>query len=223
MATDRQIAANRENAQKSTGPKTPEGRAAVRLNGVKHGLSAETLVLPGENAADFDALIDSLEAQHQPATPTEEILVRQLAMAAWRQLRLFRTEVAHFKNEDQDRLTGLSGDKYAALDGDRRMAYIADRDAINEKLLLNFHRFEVRLERSIRSAIQELRRCRAERLAQEQDVKQDVKQTEASNQTEHPQQTEIGFALHPSAQEKNNPGNQPTEAPPEANPIASAA
>jgi len=217
MASDRQIAANRENAQKSTGPKTPEGRAAVRLNGVKHGLSAETLVLPGENAADLDALIDSLQAQHQPATPTEEILVRQLAMAAWRQLRLYRTEAAHFKNEDQDRLTGLSSDKYAALDGDRRMAYIADRDAINENLLLNFHRFEVRLERSIRSAIQELRHCRAERLAQ------DVQQTEASNQTEHPQQTAIGFALHPSAQEKTNPGNQPTEAPPEANPIAPAA
>jgi len=41
MATDRQIAANRKNAQKSTGPKTPEGRAAVRLNGVKHGLTAK--------------------------------------------------------------------------------------------------------------------------------------------------------------------------------------
>src|SRR5437588_4969462 len=164
MATEQQIAANRENAKKSTGPKTPEGRAAVRLNGVKHGLSAETLVLPGENAADLEALIDSLEAQHQPATPTEEILVRQLAMAAWRQLRLYRTEAAHYKNEDND-LTNSRGEKYAALDGDRRMALIADRDAINEKQLLNFHRFEVRLERTIRITIQELRRCRAERLA----------------------------------------------------------
>src|SRR5205809_7298572 len=128
MATERQTAANRENAQKSTGPKTPEGRAAVRLNGVKHGLSAETIVLPGENAADFHALIDSLEAQHQPATPTEEILVRQLAMAAWRQLRLYRTEAAHYKNEDED-LHSRRGEKYAALDGDRRLAFIADRDS----------------------------------------------------------------------------------------------
>ena len=48
MATEKQIAANRLNAQKSTGPKTPEGRAAVRLNGVKHGLTAETLVLPAK-------------------------------------------------------------------------------------------------------------------------------------------------------------------------------
>ena len=40
MATQNQIDANRLNAQKSTGPKTPEGRAAVRLNGIKHGLTA---------------------------------------------------------------------------------------------------------------------------------------------------------------------------------------
>ncbi len=45
MATEKQFEANRQNAQKSTGPKTPEGRAAVRLNGVKHGLTAETMVV----------------------------------------------------------------------------------------------------------------------------------------------------------------------------------
>ncbi len=53
MATEKQFEANRQNAQKSTGPKTPEGRAAVRLNGVKHGLTAETIVLKGESQADF--------------------------------------------------------------------------------------------------------------------------------------------------------------------------
>src|SRR5438477_448622 len=88
MASERQIAANRENAQKSTDPKTPEGRATVRVNGIEHGLSPETLVLHGEDPADFEDLVDSLQAQHQPATPTEEILVRQIGMASWRLLRL---------------------------------------------------------------------------------------------------------------------------------------
>src|SRR5882672_11664123 len=145
MASDRQIAANRQNAQKSTGPITPEGRAAVRLNGVKHGLSAETLVLAFENAADFDALLDSLHAQHQPATPTEEILVRQLAMAAWRQMRLFRVEIGFYRNEDASH---SCESEYNALDGNGRLAYIADRDAGNKNVLLNFHRFEIRMERS---------------------------------------------------------------------------
>ena len=71
MATEKQFEANRLNAQKSTGPKTPEGRAAVRLNGVTHGLTAETLVLKGERESDFKQLFDSLEAEHAPATPTD--------------------------------------------------------------------------------------------------------------------------------------------------------
>src|SRR5881398_1780965 len=83
MSTDRQIEANRLNAQHSTGPSTPEGRAAVRLNGLKYGLYAETLILPSEDPAEFDALLDRLDAEHQPATPTEEIFVSQEAMAIW--------------------------------------------------------------------------------------------------------------------------------------------
>jgi hypothetical protein len=96
VATDKQIAANRLNAQKSTGPKTPAGRAAVRLNGVTHGLTAETLVLKGENEADFKALFDSLETEHAPATPTEEALVVQLAMATWRLRRAYHAEAGFY-------------------------------------------------------------------------------------------------------------------------------
>src|ERR1700689_3775458 len=92
MATEKQTAANRLNAQKSTGPRTPEGRAAVRLNGVTHGLTAKTLVLKGESEDDFKALFSSLEAEHQPAAPTEEILVADLAMTTWRRRRLYKME-----------------------------------------------------------------------------------------------------------------------------------
>ena len=54
MATPNQSAANRRNAQKSTGPRTPQGRAASRLNALKHGLTACHLVLPTESQQDFD-------------------------------------------------------------------------------------------------------------------------------------------------------------------------
>jgi len=216
MASERQLAANRENAKKSTGPKTPEGRAAVRLNGVKHGLSAETLVLMGENQADFDALIDSLQAEHQPATPTEELLVRQLAMAAWRQLRLYRAEAGFIRNEDRERREGYRSEAYLALHPDCQLGRIAIGDAVNQNVLLNFHRFEVRLERSMRHAIHELRRCRADRFAQD-----DV------NQAEAPTQSAIGFGLHPAPIEPPSSvaqASEPsTEAPPDAAPLAPAA
>ena len=81
MPTDRQLAANKRNAQKSTGPKTPEGRAAVRLNGVKHGLNAETLVLPGEANSDFDNLLASFER-----STSRKPLPKQPWSARWRWL-----------------------------------------------------------------------------------------------------------------------------------------
>ena len=56
MATQQQIDANRRNAQKSTGPTTPEGRAAVRHNALKHGLTAEILIPSMEDQPEFDRL-----------------------------------------------------------------------------------------------------------------------------------------------------------------------
>ena len=54
MATKAQIKANRENAKKSTGPRTEEGKARVSLNALKHGLLARDAVLPSEDPAEFD-------------------------------------------------------------------------------------------------------------------------------------------------------------------------
>ena len=49
MTSDKKAEANRRNALKSTGPKTPEGKAAVRLNALRHGLRSEEILLPGED------------------------------------------------------------------------------------------------------------------------------------------------------------------------------
>src|SRR5260370_4160663 len=92
MVSDRQLEANRTNAQKSTGPQTPEGRAAVRLNGIKHGLTASTLVLKDESLTDFETLLDDVQAEHQPATPTEEALVSQIAIAILRLRRSYHLQ-----------------------------------------------------------------------------------------------------------------------------------
>src|SRR5205823_13734609 len=102
MSSEQQIEANRLNAQKSTGPSTPEGRAAVSLNGLKYGLYAETLILPGEDPAEFDALLDRFHAEHQPATPTEEAFVSQIVMATWR-----RAHSAHGNRLLQERTQRL--------------------------------------------------------------------------------------------------------------------
>jgi hypothetical protein len=121
MASKRQLAANRRNAKKSTGPKTPEGRAAVRLNGLKHGLSAETLILPGEQQADFTDLLHSFEDEHQPTTPSADAQVQELAMSTWRLNRLYHSEARLYAADSHSvdfvsRIeTHLEGSFYKAL------------------------------------------------------------------------------------------------------------
>ncbi|MBN2181419.1 MAG: hypothetical protein JW715_05860, partial [Sedimentisphaerales bacterium] len=63
MSTQAQINANRQNAQKSTGPKTAAGKAVSAKNAVKHGLFAEEAVITGENPADFNNLRQELLAE----------------------------------------------------------------------------------------------------------------------------------------------------------------
>jgi len=88
MTSQSRIDANRRNAQNSTGPTTPEGKAAVRLNALWHGAFATDPLLPGEDAAAFSQLREDLCNLYQPATQAEEFLITRLLLAAWRLQRL---------------------------------------------------------------------------------------------------------------------------------------
>ena len=94
--TDKQLAANRRNARKSTGPRTPEGKAVSRYNALKHGILAKAVIPPAlepyESRADFDGLVEAFKDQFAPATPLEALLVQQVAVIYWRLARLYRAE-----------------------------------------------------------------------------------------------------------------------------------
>jgi len=94
MTTERQKAANRANARRSTGPKTPKGKAAVRLNAIRHGLLARDAVLPGEDSDAFEELWNEVWAELSPVGPIEELLVERAINAMWRLRRSTRTETA---------------------------------------------------------------------------------------------------------------------------------
>jgi hypothetical protein len=87
MATEAQIAANRLNAQKSTGPKTTEGKAVASLNGLKHAALARKILVSSpaaeESAAEFQALCDEFFGAYTPVGPVEEMLVKQIVKAIW--------------------------------------------------------------------------------------------------------------------------------------------
>lgn len=89
MSAANRAAANRANAQHSTGPKTIAGKLRSSQNAFQHGLYSEQLILPGEDPAEFDHLRATLRREHHPANTTEEILVDELAQNFWR-IRRFR-------------------------------------------------------------------------------------------------------------------------------------
>src|SRR3954453_19611416 len=80
----KQIGANRRNALRSTGPRTEEGKQRSRLNAVRHGLTAETVVGALENAADYQAFEQNILADYSPETTAERELVARLASILWR-------------------------------------------------------------------------------------------------------------------------------------------
>ena len=109
--TEKQLAANRRNARKSTGPRTPEGKASSRWNALKHGVLAKA-VIPApleayESREEFDALLRSLCQELGPASALEEMLVERIATSYWRLARVIRAEAAAIARRQATRPSSL--------------------------------------------------------------------------------------------------------------------
>src|SRR5947209_7047658 len=88
MSSESQIAANRQNAQCSTGPKTEAGKAKSSMNAVKTGLTGRTVLLPSDDAAAYEAHVARFFTEHAPVNEKEQALVQSLADTEWRLLRI---------------------------------------------------------------------------------------------------------------------------------------
>jgi hypothetical protein len=93
MATLSQIEANRRNAQHSTGPRTPQGKAACSMNALKSGIDALSSVIPGEDAAALAALTEQFHNDCRPQTAIESTLVDNIVRNAWLLSRFARIDV----------------------------------------------------------------------------------------------------------------------------------
>jgi hypothetical protein len=103
MSTIRQIEANRRNAQRSTGPTSVRGKAASSMNALKTGIHAQSLVLPDENLADLERLIEECYLHYHPADPEQRFYVDDLIRCEWtlRRLAKAETEMWLYQNERQ--------------------------------------------------------------------------------------------------------------------------
>jgi hypothetical protein len=141
MATEAQIAANRRNAQHSSGPKTGAGREKSAQNALKFGLFSRHVLLPGEDESELAQLRDGIRARLKPADALEEIYVERIISSSWRLQRALAGEKTIF----------AQCEKYTRLPSPQTFG---DSDGVNDLNALQKH--IAALERSIDKAVSEL-------------------------------------------------------------------
>jgi hypothetical protein len=99
MSSLKQIEANRRNSQKSTGPRSAEGKAVSSRNALKSGIDARSQTLPGENVESLESLTAEYYGRFRPATPEARHLVDTLVSNEWLLRRFRRIEVQILKHE----------------------------------------------------------------------------------------------------------------------------
>ncbi len=178
MASTKRVTANRRNARKSTGPRTQSGKARSSRNALKHGLSAEQIVILDEDPAAFEALRDDVYAHYQPPDPVAEHLVEQVAGCIWRLRRVPEIEAGIFQyryfNRQADRarmsefnLMSGAEEREANDRGDEPRPVLGDVFERSQRSLSSLIRIAGAIEGSMYRAIRELERRKAEREAVE--------------------------------------------------------
>jgi hypothetical protein len=123
MATPKQNDANRQNAQKSTGPRSPEGKAASRFNALKSGIDAQAQVIPGEDPDQLEVLVAEYQERFSTATPERRLLVDTLVTAEWLLRRLNRAEAEFWQYEAHRTESNYISNEHPI----RRVLYHGDR------------------------------------------------------------------------------------------------
>jgi len=178
MTTESQIIANRRNAQKSTGPRTSEGKAAVSQNSVKHGLLTRRDVITSESQAEFDLYREQMLEELAPVSPMESMLAERIVTLSWRLKRVGRiqnqtidalnaahtsspltklTQSLFFKNQDQSQAGPATS---PPINPTRFMALgrMAIKDFASARVLDRLLMYERRLEHSLYKTTLELQR-----------------------------------------------------------------
>jgi len=170
MATQAQILANRCNAQESTGPKTTEGKATVSQNAVKHGLTAQKTVIPGENLADFELYHYEMLEELDPVGPMESMLADRVVSLSWRLKRTVRIQnetidalLAPKPLSALDKLTksmvaSVAGKFEPDQDEASPLGRTIIKDFSNARVLDRLMMYERRIENSLYKTIAELQR-----------------------------------------------------------------
>ena len=115
-SSEARIRANRRNAKRSCGPKTPEGKAKVRCNALKHGLTGQGVALPAEDQAEITRRFSSLQIQLAPSNDLSEQLVRRVAFLTVRVERCEKHETSETSKRVRHAVAEFDDERLAAVE-----------------------------------------------------------------------------------------------------------
>ena len=154
MATNQQAIANKNNAAKSTGPKTEGGKASVSGNALKHGLKASKMaLLHDEDPKALDELRDALGDELRPSTPLQRTLFDLIVSKLWRLMRVSRIETDILEGEvGEDRwniVASFGADGLEAPGTGAVLGRAFRRTVFSKEMLTQVQRYETSLERGL--------------------------------------------------------------------------
>ena len=201
---------NRQNAQKSTGPKSDAGKAIASQNRLAHGLCSSSLIIRGESQEEFDALHFQTQLAFDPQTDEENILLDQMVEALWRLNRARSVESKAF-----ERMMGLTDDYISnggAIETDQSTGGLlatALFDPNHQKVMSTLNRYVTSAERNYRSA----RKAVQEAIARRPEPFIEEPAAEAAS-VAPPKVMAAGQTVHPTVGfEPQNVGSRPVAAP----------
>jgi hypothetical protein len=202
MATPNQIRANRANALRSTGPVTPKGKQIASRNSIRHGMVSQTVVLEGESQDRFIDLLTSLTAQLKPRSDAEAAIIETMAIARWKQMRIWGIQKAGFDLEMQRLVSSCT--LPAA-----RAAMVFKSLADNSRVLDLQHRYETGYDRQFCRAYAFYLKLREKPVTQLEDTEFPSTQFSSATATWEP-------APEPTPDDPPTPDHQPDQRPQEA-------
>jgi hypothetical protein len=163
MSSAAKLAANRANAQHSTGPRTEEGKDRSRLNGLSHGLTSKAAFLPWENHEAYEALHAAFDRDYNPAGDLESELLRAMADAWWRLDRARRMETEFLINRE-----GAIRESGVSASGDEALVLLFTDPEQMKKMRLMM-RYTASAEKAWNKAQSDFDKARAERMQRERE------------------------------------------------------
>ena len=181
MATEAQIKANRRNAKKCTGPRTPEGKAIASENSIKHGLTAKRDVIKSESQAEFDHHRRRFFAELAPSSAVEYALAERIISLAWRLKRACSMHNLSIDalEEDYCEILRIRGKNKELQPGqlDLTLGHIAVDDFSHTRALDGLIMYERRIENSLYKTLFEFGR--------RQSIRKKVNPNAVDEETEH--------------------------------------